>query len=95
MGNSIDGIVESVNNSGDLVTDIAVEQLATVPRDESVTVSVGGHNTVGIHPMDHGEPESTMVAVMGQTGFLEIGIVGMRISEMLGIDRGEPVKISW
>jgi hypothetical protein len=36
-----------------------------------------------------------MVAKLSDSGFLEVGIVGISLSEMLGIKVGEPVKIEW
>jgi S-adenosylmethionine hydrolase len=95
LGNTIRGEVVEISSRGDLVTDIAVDSLADVPSDDSVTVSVGPHETVGIFDVDHDQPESTMIAVRGASGFLEIGIVGTNMSEMLGIRVGEPVHVNW
>ena len=95
MSNRIEGTIAEINESGDLVTDISIESLESVPRDESVTVSVGPHETIGIYGTDHQEPDSTMIAVTGSSGKLEIGIVGMNMSEMLGIRAGEKVAVRW
>ena len=91
----IEGHVASVNSQGDLVTDISIEQIAHVPRDESVRINFGGHETIGLYPDPHDQPIATMVAKLSDSGFLEIGIVGISLSEMLGINVGEPVKIEW
>lgn len=95
MSNLIEGQVKAINEAGDLVTDISVQSLAEAPVDDSVRVAVGPHETVGIYGTDHQEPEATMIAVRGSSGCLEIGIVGMSISEMLGISAGEKVVVRW
>ena len=95
MSNLMEGQVASVNANGDLVTDISIEQIAHVPRDESVRINFGGHETVGLYPDPHDQPAATMVAKLSDSGFLEVGIVGISLSEMLGINVGEPVKIEW
>ena len=92
---TIDGTVVSINGSGDLVTDIANECLADVPRDESVAVKFGPHETMCILPSDHSEPDATMVASLGETGFLQIEIVGVSLSDMLGIGAGVAVSVKW
>ena len=95
MENQVDGKVVSVTESGDLLTDIENQKIETAPRDESVSISFGDHHTVGLFPPDHEEPESTLVAVLGESGFLEIGIVGMNLSQLLGINSGQAVTVSW
>ena len=95
MSNTIEGQVTAISESGDLVTDISVESLSGLPGDDSVRVAVGPHETLGIYESDHEEPEATMIAVRGAGGNLEIGIVGMNISEMLGIATGEKVTVRW
>ena len=95
MPNEIKGQVRSVDETGRLVSDISVDQVADAPRDESTIVSFGDHETVGLHPADHDQPPATMVASLGKSGFVEIEIVGISLSEMLGIQVGEPVTIKW
>ncbi len=95
LANEIKGRVSSVDESGRLVSDISIERVADAPRDESTIVKFGDHETVGLHPSDHDQPPSTMVACLGKSGFVEIEIVGISLSEMLGIKAGEPVTIKW
>jgi len=95
LSNLIAGRVASVNVQGDLVTDISIEQISHVPRDESVRISFGGHETVGLYPDSHDQPAATLVAKLSNSGFLEIGIVGISLSAMLGINTGEPVQLEW
>lgn len=95
MSHQIEGVVTSVSGSGDLITDIAVASVESAPADDSVKVTIGPHETAGIFDLDHGEPDATMIAVRGTSGHLEIGIVGMNMSEMLGIKVGEKVSVRW
>lgn len=95
MPNQIDGRVAEIGETGCLVTDISVDEIANIPHDDSVTIRFGGHETVGIYPDNHGQPDSTMVVSFGKTGFLEIEIVGVNLSEMLGIKTDVPVEITW
>lgn len=84
-----------VGAAGNLISDIANDQLAEVPTDENTVVKFGDHETLGIFPAEHGQPDATMVASMGQSGFLEIEIVGISLSEMLGIKAGEKISVRW
>lgn len=93
MANTIEGSVEKISESGNLITDIAIEQVADWPSDDSVTIKFGGHETAGVHPADHGQPIGTLVASRGSSGYLEIEIVGISVAEMLGIKVGESVVI--
>ncbi len=93
MSDAIEGRVTSLAENGDLITDISVTTFADLDQLSEIRVRIGPHETLGLHPTDHGEPESTMIAVLGDSGFVEIGIVGMNMSEMLGIAAGEKVTI--
>jgi S-adenosylmethionine hydrolase len=87
--------VASIGNAGNLITDISSEQVSEVPRDESVRIKFGGHETFGLFPAEHGQPDATMVASLGSSGLVEIEIVGIPLAEMLGIRVGETVMIEW
>ena len=95
MSNRIEGSVSSIDATGKLITDIATDQLAGVPRDETVSIRFAGHETFGLYPVPHEQPETTMVASLGSSGFLEIEIVGMDLAGMLGIATGSPVEVTW
>ena len=95
MANTITGQVASISETGSLVSDIANDQVKDAPQDESVCVKFGGHETVGIYAAEHGQPDSTMVASQGKSGFVEIEIVGIPLAEMLGIKVGEKIEIAW
>ena len=93
MANRIDGLVVSISETGGLVSDIDVKKLTGVPRDESVSVQVGGHKTIGIFGEQHGQPESTLIAILSDSGALRIELTGISISEMLGLKVGEKVVV--
>jgi S-adenosyl-L-methionine hydrolase (adenosine-forming) len=95
LGNCIDGKVVRVADNGDLVTDISTVALDNAPRDDSVRIAIGPHETVGIFSEDHQEPESTMLAILGNDGHLRVAITGTSMSEMLGIRAGAKVTVCW
>lgn len=92
--NCVEGCVKSINSAGDLVTDIAVQNVSKAPNLLEVKIKVGDHETIGIYPDDHDEPDGTLIAV-DKSGLIEIGITGMSISEMLGLAVDEKVTIKW
>ncbi|MFK7765769.1 MAG: SAM hydroxide adenosyltransferase [Mariniblastus sp.] len=95
MANRIEGRVDKIGETGCLVTDISVDQVADIPHDDTVTIKFGGHETIGIYPADHDQPAATLVASLGKSGFVEIEIVGISLSEMLGIKPKEAVAVCW
>ena len=95
MANLVEGTVASIGESGQLISDITQGQLENVPRDENTIVKFGGHETHGLFSHEHGQPDATMVAFVGKSGALEIEIVGVSLSDMLGIKAGEKVSVSW
>ena len=95
LANLVEGSVARIGESGQLISDITDEQLENTPRDGDTLVRFGGHETQGLFSADHGQPESTMVAYVGEGGSLEIEIVGVSLSDMLGIKAGEKISVSW
>lgn len=95
VAGKIEGKVESVDSFGNLITNITTEQLADVPRDESVETDCDGHQTQGIFATYDEQPPMTLVAVIGSSGALELAIVGDSAKIMLGADVGAPVTVSW
>lgn len=95
LSNQIEGTVASCDATGNLVTDIPNDSVAGLVGDESISIKFGGHETFGIFPGDHSEPDATLVASLGDSGFVQIGIVGISISDMLGIKAGVAVVVAW
>ena len=95
MAQSIEGQIVSVDAAGNLLTDITLDQLEQVPRDESVTVHCDEHETTGIYAKDHDQPEMTFIAIAGDDGPLQLTIVGESAHLMLGIQIGEKGVVAW
>ncbi len=95
LSNKIDGIVASCDSAGNLVTDIPNDSVAGLVGDDGVSVKFEAHETFGIFAADHGEPDATMVASLGESGFVQIEIVGISLSDMLGIREGAKVSVAW
>ena len=95
MPGKIEGKVVSYSEAGNLVTDITVERLRAVPHDPSVTVTCDEHQTVGLFKPDHKEPDMTLLALLSDSGFLELVIVGDSAKIMLGVRAGQPVTVQW
>ena len=84
-----------MSEGGNLVTDIPCAALAEAPRDCSVTVRCDEHETVGLFTAGHSEPEMSFLALLGDSGFLELTIVGDSAKIMLGVRVGERVSVQW
>ena len=95
MAGKIEGRVVAIAENGNLITDIAAEQLEHAPNDERVSVSCDEHVTNGLFRPGHSEPEMTLLALLGDRGVLELEIVGDSASLMLGISVGEKVVVQW
>lgn len=95
MANQIEGRIAKIGEAGNLVTDISVDQVSEAPNNDSVQIKFDGHETLGLFPPNHDQPPATMVASLGESGFVEIEIVGISISEMLGIKVDSKVEIVW
>ena len=95
MAGKLEGKVVSISEQGTAVTDISVDRLQGIPHDETVAVSSEGHTTVRIFPNDHQQPEMTFLAFQGDSGTLELSLVGDDISKFLGISPGSEVTVKW
>ena len=84
-----------MNECGDLITSIKASELQDAPRDESVTVSFDGHKTTGIFSLDHGQPEMTLIALIGEADCLEIRLVGESANSFLSVGVGAGVSVEW
>jgi hypothetical protein len=90
----IQGTITAASDSGDLITSITPEQLASAPHDERTLVSCGGHQTIGLFSPDHHEPEMTFLAIVDDQA-LRLTIVGDSARIMLGLRAGEVVVVEW
>jgi S-adenosylmethionine hydrolase len=95
MANRIEGSVRSIDSFGNLVTDITTEMLAGVPSGEATTIRCDEHQTCGIFRTYSDQPQMTLIALVGSSGFLELAIVGDSAAAMLGVRVGERVEVHW
>ena len=91
----VEGKVVAYSDAGNLVTDISIARLKDLPAGHVVTVTCDEHQTIGVYPADHKEEPFTLMAVLGQSGFLELTIVGESAKAMLGVRLGEKVVVKW
>ena len=91
----IQGSVLSVDSFGNLITDITEAMLAAAPRDETVRITCDEHETLGIFRAYSDQPASTLIALVGSSGRLELAIVDDSAAAMLGIGPGAPVTVAW
>jgi S-adenosyl-L-methionine hydrolase (adenosine-forming) len=91
----IEGVIESIDSFGNLISNITVDQLAEVPRGEETLVECDEHQTQGIFTTYSDQPEMTLVALVGSGGKLELAIVGDSAKIMLGIKVGTPITVKW
>jgi S-adenosylmethionine hydrolase len=91
----IEGTVVSVSEQGNLVTDIPCAAFADAPHDATLRVRCDEHETAGLFTQDHQEPEFSFLALLGESGHLELTIVGDSAQLMLGIRAGERVVVRW
>ena len=95
VGNRIEGEVVAVDSFGNLVTNITREMLASVPRDESVSITCEEHETNGIYSTYADQPPLTLIALIGSNDQLELAIVNDNAQAMLGVREGAKVVVSW
>jgi S-adenosylmethionine hydrolase len=91
----IEGVIESIDSFGNLVSNIDVQSLADAPRDERTSVTCDEHQTQGIFNTYSDQPAMTLIALVGSSGRLELAIVGESAAAMLGVRVGTPVVVTW
>ncbi|MBI2824800.1 MAG: SAM-dependent chlorinase/fluorinase [Planctomycetia bacterium] len=95
LPNRIEGTVRSIDSFGNLVTDVTAAMLAGAPTDERVQILCDEHETQGIFRAYGDQPDMTLMALVGSSGYLELAIVGDSAAAMLGVRVGTQVTIEW
>lgn len=96
MPGKIKGEVRSIDSFGNLITDIEAAKLADVPTDpDRVRIKCDEHETQGLFKTYADQPQMTLVAVIGSSGYLELAIVGDSAAIMLGVRAGAPISVEW
>lgn len=95
-GNSLKGIVLRVDNFGNLVTNVKVEDAPVLVAPEGkFTIRVGNSQVSKLVPtFAQGAPGET-VGLIGSSGFLEISINKGNAARTLGVTRGAEVTIEF
>ena len=95
MPRRIEGKVVAISECGNLVTDIPCAALNDAPLGSAVTIRCDEHETVGLFTSSHQEPDFSLLALLGESGYLELTIVGDSAKTMLGVRIGEQVSVQW
>lgn len=91
----IEGVIESIDSFGNLITNLTRDSLTEAPTDESVSVVCDEHETRGIFETYGDQPPLTLIALFGSTDRLELAIVNENAAALLGIAVGTPVVVKW
>ena len=95
MPGQVIGKIVAFSQQGNLVSDITADQLRQAPRDETVVIRCDEHETNCLFDSEHHQPESTLIALLGSSGRLELEIVGDSAKIMLGVPLGETIEVRW
>ncbi|MFN3193671.1 MAG: adenosylmethionine-8-amino-7-oxononanoate aminotransferase [Aureliella sp.] len=95
VSGTLSGKVVDVDETGGLITDIPVENLAGAPHDANLRIVVDEHETFGLYPADHSQPSMTLIGILNEDGPLKIVLVDDSASAMLGVQIGAAVEVSW
>ena len=95
MAGKVTGKVLEISPEGNLVTDISAAALQLAPRDERAVVRCDEHETNGIYTPEHQQPPFTLLAMLNETGQLQLVVVGDSAKIMLGVKVGTPVEVEW
>lgn len=88
----IEGEILDVDSFGNLITNITSEHLAGVPSAAAL-VSCAGHVAQGISTTYAENPPSSLVALVGSSGLLELAVVGGSAARLSGAGVGTPVVV--
>ena len=94
MASKIQGTVVQINSDGDLITDIADEQLAGIDRSAETKIVVDDeHETFGLFDANHNQPSMTLIAIVEPRQTLRLHLVSDSASMMLGVRKGAKVEV--
>ncbi len=95
MSGRIHGTIVSIDEAGNLVSDIPAARMRGIPTDEQTTITCDEHQTVGLFSEDHSQPPMTLIASIGRSGCLELSLVDDSAHLMLGVGKGEKIVVRW
>jgi len=91
---SVEGQVLTIDSFGNLITNITVDLLGDVPRDERTRIAIGDRQITGIGRTYGTRPEGTLIALVGSSGRLEVAVVGGNAAATLHVGGGTPVSLT-
>ena len=91
----IEGEILHVDSFGNLISNIAVELLADALGGAAASVFCAGHVIHGISTTYAEKPPSSLVALVGSSGRLELAVVGGTVAGTLNAGIGTPVSVTW
>lgn len=94
-GDEITGQVIAVDSFGNLITNIGARHLADVPRDGAVRIECAGHTILHFVHAYGDQSDSSLVALIGSSGQLEVAVVSGNAAQTLGAHVGDAVAIGW
>ena len=88
------GTIVQISSEGDLITDIADEQLVGIDRSAETKIVVDDeHETFGIFDANHNQPAMTLIAILEPNQSLRLHLVSDSASMMLGVRKGSKVEV--
>ena len=91
----IEGTIVEIDRYGNLITNIAKNDLVDAPHDETLRVASGLHETFGLQTTYGDQPPQTLIALLGSDQFVELAIVNGDAQSMLAARVGDTVTLSW
>ena len=89
----VEGSITTIDAFGNLISDIHVEWLPEKPSQ--CVVSCGEFTIQGIVGTYADRAPSELVALIGSAGCLEVAQVHGNASSWIGVDIGDPIRVSW
>jgi S-adenosyl-L-methionine hydrolase (adenosine-forming) len=89
----ITGSVIAIDRFGNLVTNIAADDVLPFPRDR-LSVSIGPVQIYGLVPSYAAVSVGTVAALINSWGMLEIAVRNGSAARRLGVQRGSPVTVT-
>ncbi len=91
----IRGEVMAIDSFGNLITNILHAHLAGKPDDSRACIACGIYETFGIYQSYGGHDPGMLVALLGDSGRLELAVVGDNAAERTGVSIGTAVTVAW
>ena len=89
------GQVIHIDSFGNLITNIASDDLAGLLALESATVECKSARTTGLMNTYGNRPPGSLIAVVGSSGRLELAVVNGNAAATFAVSLDEPVIVTW